>query len=180
MRTNEDLRLFRFFTIADYEAEEAFLREQHRKGFALVRYGLPGFYYFTLSPQEDMVYRLDFPGEVPSLEAYRQFYQDYGWEYLFEVNGFHYFRKPAETAEDTELFSDNSSRIALAERIFKTRLIPLLVIFCLCFIPQIVLSIGRQPMAWSVLWVILFLVYGALFLHCGRGLLRMKRTYSSQ
>lgn len=180
MRTNEDLRLFRFFTISDYEAEEAFLREQHRKGFSLVRHALPGFYYFTQCPREDMVYRLDFPGEVPSLEEYQQFYQDYGWEYLFQVNGFHYFRKPAAAGEDTELFSDNSSRIALAERVFKTRLIPLLVIFCLCILPQLALALSNQRIGLSVSWALLFLAYGALFLHCGRGLRRMKRTYSSQ
>lgn len=180
MRPNEDLRLFRIFTISDYEQEEAFLREQHQRGFALVRYALPGFYYFTRCPREDVVYRLDFPPEARPLEAYQQFYADYGWEHLFQVNGFHYFRKPAAAGEDTELFSDNSSRIAQAERVFRTRLIPLLVVFCLCVIPQLVLALCRQTIGWSALWVLLFLAYCALFLHCGRGLRRMKRAYSDR
>lgn len=41
-----DRVLFRFWTITDYEEEERFLREQHRKGWSLRRYILPGVYIF--------------------------------------------------------------------------------------------------------------------------------------
>ena len=53
-------RLFRFWTIADFEAEEEFLREQHKQGWKFVKYTLPGFYTFEASTPEDVIYQLDF------------------------------------------------------------------------------------------------------------------------
>lgn len=55
-----DRVLFRFMTVTDYEEEEQFLREQHKEGWKLCKYLLPGFYFFDQCEPEDVVYRLDF------------------------------------------------------------------------------------------------------------------------
>lgn len=123
---------FHFWTITDYEKEEQFLRDQHREGWSLRRYLLPGFYLFDRCEPRDMVYRLDFDQAAKwEKTEYLKMYRDYGWEYLFEVNGFSYFRKPSDGAEDEdiEIFSDNESRLEMIRRIFRRRMVPLL---CIC------------------------------------------------
>ena len=71
---------FRFWTITDYEEEEQFLREQHREGWRLKRYFLPGFYLFDRCTPEDVVYRLDFDQAVKGEKmGYLKMYQDYVW-----------------------------------------------------------------------------------------------------
>jgi hypothetical protein len=52
--------LVRFFTIADYEEEEIWLREQHKNGWKLVKTDVPCFYIFESYAPEDVVYRLNF------------------------------------------------------------------------------------------------------------------------
>ena len=56
----KDKVLFRFWTITDYEEEEQFLTEQHRAGWKLRRYILPGFYIFDRCMPQEVSYRLDF------------------------------------------------------------------------------------------------------------------------
>lgn len=178
MRANEDLRLLRWFTIADYEQEEAFLREQHNKGYKLVRYVLPCFYYFKKCEPNDVVYRLDYSNSGKNAkDDYLRLFQDYGWEYLFDVNGWSYFRKDAVDDEDTEIFSDNHSRLDVVEKIFKTRMLPILVIFLLCVIPQFSRFTASEHTGIFAFWAVLFLLYVYLIVHCGRGLLRLKKKY---
>lgn len=178
--------LFRLWTITDYEIEEQFLTEQHRAGWKFRRYVLPGFYFFDKCTPEEVVYRLDFDqAERGEKTEYLQLYRDYGWEYLFEVNGFSYFRKPVEPAEeDLEIFSDNYSRLEMVQRIFKRRMVPLLVVFLCCVMPQLLLqvsqSIREEYVAAKVLagiFLVLFVVYVCLFIHCGIGIRRLKKKY---
>lgn len=182
MRANEDLRMFRIFTISDYEKEEAFLRQQHNAGYRLVRYALPGFYYFQKCQPEDVVYRLDFDhGNREDREGYLQMFRDYGWEYLFRVSGWDYFRKPAARDEDLEIFSDNASRLALVQRVFRTRMLPLLLIFLTCVIPQLSQSmLGTVRYGFLVFWMIMFFLYVVLLVHSGLGLWRMKQKYRQE
>jgi len=181
-----DRILFRFWTITDYEEEEQFLREQHREGWRLKRYFLPGFYLFDRCTPEDVVYRLDFDQAVRGEKTgYLQMYYDYGWEYLFEVNGFSYFRKPAGSMEeDTEIFSDNESRLEMVQRIFKRRMIPLLCVFLCCLVPQLFIQYfcwmewGHvSSKALTVIFGVLFVLYMGLFIHCGIGIRRLKEKY---
>lgn len=181
-----DKVLFRFWTIMDYEEEEDFLREQHRKGWKFRKYWLPGLYFFDRCTPKDVVYRLDFDqadrGEKP---GYLQLYHDYGWEYLFDVNGFSYFRKPADSLEeDMEIFSDNESRIEMVRRIFRRRMIPLLIVFLCCLVPQLII----QSINWldkgyvaarefTVIFLVLFMLYMWMFIHCGIKIRRLQRKY---
>ncbi len=184
-----DRVLFRFWTITDYEEEEEFLREQHREGWKLKKYWLPGFYFFDRCNPEDVVYRLDFEQAAQDEKSeYLQLYHDYGWEYLFDVNGFSYFKKPADIMEgDLEIFSDNESRLEMVRRIFRRRMIPLLIIFLCCVIPQLVIQsvnwidrgyVGAKGM--TIIFLVLFAAYLCLFIHCGRGIRRLEAKYKRE
>ena len=101
----------RFYTIADYEDEELWLRRQHQNGWKLVKMTPPCFYTFEECEPEDVVYRLDFKNGEQT-EEYLQMLRDFGWEYFFHLFGWLYFRKPASAAKtegEEELFSDNAS-----------------------------------------------------------------------
>ena len=128
---------YRIFTIADYEEEEAWLREQHKKGWKLVRMVPPCFFTFASCEPEDVIYRLDYKNSSQSAE-YMQMLKDFGWEYIGDCLGWLYFRKPAqaaETEEDGELFSETASRVEMVSRIVRTRLVPLGIISCAAWSP---------------------------------------------
>ena len=52
--------VIRFFTIADYEEEEAWLHEQHKNGWKLSKMIPPCFFIFEQCTPEDVAYRLDY------------------------------------------------------------------------------------------------------------------------
>lgn len=89
---------FRFFTIADYEEEEIWLREQHKNGLRFVKMTPPGLFIFEECPPEDVIYRLDYKNGSQNKD-YIQMFSDYGWEYLDECVGWMYFRKPASEVQ---------------------------------------------------------------------------------
>ena len=89
--------IVRFFTIADYEEEEIWLREQHRNGRKLVRVIPPCFYVFEDCEPQEVVYRLDYKNSRQT-EEYMQMVRDFGWEYFTQCVGWLYFRKPADPA----------------------------------------------------------------------------------
>jgi hypothetical protein len=76
----------RFFTIADYEEEEQWLRSQHQNGWKLVKMIPPCFYTFEQCQPEDVIYRLDFK-DAAATGDYMQMYADFGWEYAGAFSG---------------------------------------------------------------------------------------------
>lgn len=174
--------LVRFFTIADYEEEEIWLREQHKNGWKLVKTVVPCFYIFESCAPEDVVYRLDFKNNTEDRD-YLQIFEDYGWEYFNSCMGWLYFRKPVsdtDTEQDSEIFSDDASRADMIEQIVKTRMLPLLVIFFACVLPNFFRSIeGGYPIAnvFTILFTVLLLLYLYLFVHCGSKLRKLKKKY---
>ena len=181
-------REFHFFVLTDYEQEEEFLRRMHQGGHRLVKVTLPGFYYFENCEPEDVVYRLDFnPQKVEDRVSYLQMYQDYGWEYLQDLNGYSYFRKSAEqvSPEDTEIFSDSESRLDMLRRIFRKRMLVVLCIFLCCVIPNIMrVFSGEGTRLWglgmSVFWVVMFALYVFILVRCGIGFYQLRRKYSRE
>ena len=173
----------RFFTIADYEEEEIWLRRQHKSGWKLVKTVLPCFFIFESCTPEDVVYRLDYKNNTENSD-YFQLFQDYGWEYFNRCAGWLYFRKPVsetDTEQDIEIFSDDSSRIDMVNHIVKTRILPLLVIFFGCVMPNFIKSINESlPFAdvFAIIFSLLFLLYFYLFLHCGFKLRKVRKKYS--
>lgn len=115
----------RFFTIADYEEEQAWLEDQHRQGW-------------------------------------------------------NYFSKPKsqiENESEMKIFSDLESKIEMIDRIFKTRMMPLVIIFCAIIVPNLLrLSSSRSgPRNVSfIITLMIFALYIYIFLHCGLKLKKIK------
>lgn len=173
----------KFFTIADYEEEEVWLREQHRQGWKLVNTNLPVFYHFVKCEPEDVVYRLDYTNSKED-SAYMQMFQDYGWEYFNQCMGWLYFRKPVsrmDSDKEEEIFSDES-KLELLSYVIKTRFLPLLVIFFACLLPQwLQVTETFTDSAFSIVIFIIFslllLLYIYLFIHCGRKIAKLRKKY---
>lgn len=176
-------KLFRLFTIADYEKEEIFLREQHKQGWRIVKYTLPGIYTFESCTPEDVVYQLDFTDiDVAQNPAYLQMFADYGWKYLFDVNGFSYFCKPAasQKPEDLTIFSDSQSKLDMIKKIALRRVFPLCVIFLCCILPQLPVQTQFDRLPNRILFwffIVMFILYMALFIHFGITFFKWKKKY---
>ncbi|MDO4554604.1 MAG: DUF2812 domain-containing protein [Lachnospiraceae bacterium] len=124
---------FRYFTIMDYEKEGEYLRQMHKQGWKFT--GISGmcFYKFEACEPEDVVYQLDYNEEgISHKEEYVKMFEDCGWEYLMEFVGYSYFRKPVSEMQGNEdgIFCDDNSRWEMLKRVFRGRLIPLILIFC--------------------------------------------------
>ena len=171
--------MIRFFTIADYEEEEIWLRQQHKRGWKLMKTVLPCFYLFESCAPEDVVYRLAYKNNTENSD-YFQLFQDYGWEYFNRCLGWLYFRKPVsetDTEQDIEIFSDDSSRIDMVNHIVKTRMLPLLVIFFGCLVPNLIRSVNTS-LPFTIIFTLMFFLYLYLFLHCGFKLRKLRKNYS--
>ena len=175
--------LFRFYTIADYEEEEIWLRQQHQAGWKLTSMTIPGIYTFEECTPEDVIYRLDFKNNEQT-EGYMQMVSDFGWEYFESCMGWLYFRKPAaaDGAEgEDELFSDNASRAEMAEHILKRRFLPFVGIFLCCLVPNLFNSMNGFMGAFSTFFTIffgvMFVIYVLLIVHCGIKLKTIRNRY---
>lgn len=160
----------RFFSVPQWKKEEAYLREQHHNGWEFV--GINGLclYHFRKCEPKDVVYQLDYnPDSVSQKSEYTQMFSDCGWEYLQNYVGYSYFRKAASEMNGTEeeIFCDDASRLDMLKRVFVGRMIPLLIIFFLIIIPQIIMqsqinsSFSRGLM---VFFVAMFGIYLAMFI----------------
>ncbi len=174
------------FTIADYEDEERWLRQQHRQGLRLVKTILPFFYIFEACTPEDVVYRLDYRNGSADSE-YLQMFQDYGWEYFNCCTGWLYFRKPAseiQSDNDGEIFSDNESKLDMIHHVIKTRMLPVLVIFLFCLLPNWPRSFpgtsSPLDIFFSILFVSLTVLYIVLIAYCGGKLRKLRAKYKNQ
>ena len=136
--------LFRFFTLFEYEEEEAFLEKQHKNGWKVTGFKLPGFYKFEKCEPEDMTYRIDFTNENGAKNAeYQQIFADNGWEFLWSVNGFSIFRKAGASASEgnNEIFTDNASKLQMLQKIQLRRLLPFITIFLCAVVPNLIRAI---------------------------------------
>ena len=173
----------RFFTIADYEDEEVWLQNQHKNGWKLSKMILPCFYIFEQCTPEDVVYRLDYQNNAET-GSYFQIFRDYEWEYVGRCNGWLYFRKPlskTDSEQDCEIFSDSESKISMINHVLKTRLLPLIIIFFCCLLPNFFRSITLgDPLSnvFTALFAILTLLYLYLIVHCGLKLQKLRKKYS--
>ncbi|MBP3217342.1 MAG: DUF2812 domain-containing protein [Lachnospiraceae bacterium] len=173
---------YRFYTIADYEEEEKWLRRQHQKGWKLVRMIPPCIYTFASCEPQDVIYRLDYKNSEQSAD-YMQMLKDFGWEYIGDCLGWLYFRKPAaaaETEEDGELFSEDASRVEMVSKIVRTRMLPLGIIFLCCVIPNLLRAEREGWGALSIFFLIMFVIYVYLLIYCSIKLSRIRRRYSHQ
>jgi len=156
----------KFFNIMQYEKEAAYLRNMHKSGWKFVKMTGIGVYHFVECEPEDVVYQLDYNQEgLKNKEEYVQMFEDCGWEYLQDAFGYSYFRKPATDMQgEEEIFCDDESRLEMMNRVFKGRLIPLIVLFCCCLLPQMMNSmfIYHSPFLVALLGGLVGL-YGVIF-----------------
>ena len=172
-----------FFTIADYEEEERWLREHHKNGWKIVEMIPPCVYIFESCEPQDVIYRLDYKNAAQTPE-YMQMLEDFGWEYVAQCMGWLYFRKPAEEAaseNEGELFSDNISRVEMVTRIVKTRLVPLAIIFLCIVLPNLAKALsglnGSASGFFTVFFGIMFVIYVYLIVYCGIKLRKIRSRY---
>ena len=154
---------FRWFSIADYEKEAEYLRRRHKEGWKFKNVTFPGIYTFEKCEPQDVVYQLDYnPDSVKNQLEYVQMFEDCGWEYLLNFAGYTYFRKPAALMEKEEnIFCDDQSRLELLNRIFRGRIIPLMLIF-LTMLLNGFLNIDNTAM--TILFGVLIGIYIVVFL----------------
>lgn len=182
---NNNKTVIRFFTIADYEEEEVWLHNQNKNGWKLLKMIPPCIYIFEKCTPEEVAYRLDYQNNEEN-SNYFQIFSDYGWEYVGRCFGWLYFRKPlseTDSEQDSEIFSDNESRIEMINHVIKTRLFPLMLVFLSCVLPNFVRSIeigALDAIGVTVLFSVLTLIDLYLLIYCSLKLRKLRKKYQNE
>ncbi len=126
-----------------------------------------GVYHFEKCEPQDVIYQLDYNKEgLEHKEEYVKMFEDCGWEYLQDFVGYSYFRKPAsETSGAEEIFCDDSSRLQMMDRVFKGRVLPLVILFSCVLIPCLIREVYVGEYANIVLLAAVIIVYLWIFIH---------------
>ncbi len=167
----EEKTVLKFFTITQYQQEEEYLSSMHEQGWKLTKIIFPGLYHFQKCEPQKVVYRLDYNQEgIDHKAEYVQMFTDCGWNYLFDFMGYSYFCKQGNQMEDKEeIFCDDASRYEMMKRVFRGRIIPLIIVFMCIVIPQLVSNTlgygdgGILQDVISVIFLILAVLYLAIF-----------------
>lgn len=163
MKTKKE---FRYFNIFQYQKEQEYLRRRHQEGWRFVKVSGLGVYHFEECTPEDVVYQLDYNQEgLEHKEEYVQMFRDCGWEYLQDYAGYSYFCKPAARMDgEEEIFCDDQSRLEMMERVYKGRLMPVMVLFCAVVLPQFIMNLTIYHNAFlSVMYGAILVLYLAVF-----------------
>ena len=166
MKTKKE---FKYFNIFQYEKEQDYLNEMHKKGWKLTKIGGVGMYHFEECVPEDVVYQLDYNQEGrKNKEEYVGMFADCGWEYLFEFAGYSYFRKSKLQMDgEEEIFCDKQSKYEMMDRVYKGRLIPLLILFCAVLLPQFILNMFvYKNVVMAIVYGLILALYITVFLQC--------------
>ena len=138
--------VFKWFDVTMHEEEQDWLRSMHKQGWKLKKVSW-AFYTFESCRPEDVVYQLDFQNELTNKTEYLQMFFDCGWEYIQDMMGYSYFRKPASEMNGEEgIFCDHESRMAMWDRVFKGRVRVLLIMLVCIIIPQLIIQ-SNNPVA---------------------------------
>ena len=174
MRTKKE---FRYFTIFNHEKEQDYLRDQQKQGWKFVKVTGIGTYHFEECTPEDVIYQLDFNQETGAQkEEYLKMFADCGWEYIQEFAGYSYFRKAAaDMKAEEEIFCDESSRLAMLERVYKGKLLPMFIIFNACLLPQFIINTTSGRYFVSALFGTIIVIYAAFFMYCALHYNRKKK-----
>ena len=126
----------------------------------------PGIYTFKKCEPENVVYQLDYNQEgMKNQNEYVQMFEDCGWEYLMNFNGYCYFRKPmAMMQQKEEIFCDDTSRLEMMQRIFYGRIIPLIAIFCCLIINGYMSTTEHGAHRLTIVFAVLMVLYMVIFL----------------
>jgi hypothetical protein len=161
----ETKKEFKFFTIFEHQKEELYLRQQHKSGWRFIKVNCFGVHHFEKCQPEDVIYQLDYNlAAATSKGEYIRMFSDCGWDYIQDYAGYSYFCKTAAAMNgDEEIFSDDGSRLAMMERVYKGRLLPLLIIFSVVLIQMFIMNLADGQYAISVFYGIMIVLYLAMF-----------------
>jgi len=145
--------VFKWFDITMHEEEADWLRAMHGQGWKLQKITW-AFYTFESCTPEDVVYQLDYQNDLKNKTEYLQMFFDCGWEYIQDMMGYSYFRKPAAQMSENEtgIFCDHESRMAMWDRVFKGRVRVLLIMLVCVIIPQLIMQSHNQSPAGEALY----------------------------
>ena len=74
---------WKWFSIFNYEKEQEYLQEQHKKGWKFIKVTGLGTYHFEECEPENVVYQLDYNKEgSANKEEYIKMFADCEWEYI--------------------------------------------------------------------------------------------------
>lgn len=96
-----------------------------------------------------------------------------------------YFRKPlseTESVKDSEIFSDNESRIDMIDHVIKTRLLPVLIIFLCCVLPNLLKSTEDNELfsaVFTVFFAVMTAIYSYVLIYCGLKLRKLRKKYTN-
>ncbi len=172
---------FKFFTVMDWKEEEEYLRWMHNEGWKFTNVSFIGSYHFQKCEPEDVIYQLDYNQDGRQHKTqYVQMFRDCGWEYIQDFFGYSYFRKKASEMNDREeIFCDDESRLEMMMRVFTGRMIPLLAIFFLLLIPNIILQIrtGCVPnYVVAGVWGFVLVLYISVFVKFTKMYFKFKKS----
>ncbi|MDE5984702.1 MAG: DUF2812 domain-containing protein [Eubacterium sp.] len=159
--------MVRFFNIVQWRQEQDYLRAQHNMGWKFVKVNALGCYHFEKCEPEDVKYQLDYnPEGIAHKAEYIQMFSDCGWEYMQDYVGYSYFRKPVSEMQnkDEEIFCDDSSRLDMMNRVFKGRIVPLIILFFGVILPQLFMNSPVGYRDYSKVIYIFYLVCTAIYL----------------
>ncbi|MEG0592884.1 MAG: DUF2812 domain-containing protein [Coprobacillus sp.] len=123
----------KYFGLADFLEEQAYLEQQHADGWKFVRFqGLTKYTFEKCNP-EQYIYQLDYKEDDKDNDEYIQMFVDCGWEYIMKYQTWYYFRKPKSdiSSQDNGIFTDKESKIEMMKKVMTKLLIPTAI--CLCF-----------------------------------------------
>lgn len=165
----------KLFFITDFEKEEAYLADMHRRGWKLKAIWFFCLFLFEPCRPEEVAYRLDFkPNLGEDREIYHQLYVDYGWEYVCVCNNFAYFRKLRTVGEEADIYSDRQTKLEMIGRIFKRRFLLLVSMGVVIFWK----ALRSRGDFFSPVWIVLSIVYCFLIFYCGIGFYKLKNQYA--
>ena len=128
----------RFFDVMDYEKEAEYLSSMHARGWRFVYVAFPGFYHFVKCEPAKVRYQLDYNEDgITHRDEYIRMFEDMDWEYLLDFMGYSYFRKGEAEDGNEDIFCDDDSRMEMMKRIFRGRMVPLIVLFLLGILPTL-------------------------------------------
>jgi hypothetical protein len=182
----ETVTKIRVFTIADFKEEEVWLRDMARSGLHFLRMYVPCFYVFEKGEPQDVIYRLDFTNNDEGGD-YARMLGEFGWENCGKCMGWIYWRRDADALANEaegELFSDDASRLDMVKKVVQTRMLPLLILFFSCVLPNLARAINGEMYGASGFFLgffgIMAALYLYLFIHCGGKLHRMRKELEKE
>ena len=102
--------------------------------------------------------------------------------YCRKFVGYSYFRKPLKDMNgEEEIFSDDASKLEMMDRVYKGRMIPMIVIFFCCICPQLIMqAMGEDPenAIMFKLFIVLFLLYLLIFYRFAKKYKALKEKYN--